>query len=81
MGLNVTNIFIIQALDALRDNMHHLEYEEKEDLCDTLIKLCDKYAPGTFKDSGEGEKPEDINGLECEDELDDGLDELGDFSF
>jgi hypothetical protein len=54
MGLNVTNVFIRTACDALADNMTNLEDKDREKLCDILVKLCEKYAPGTF---GKAEKP------------------------
>jgi hypothetical protein len=51
MGMNVTNVFIRTACDALADNMTNLEDKDREKLCDKLIKLCEKYAPGTFTDA------------------------------
>lgn len=47
MPLNVTRVFIKKAAEALVDA--RLEYDEEEALCDALIELCEKYAPGTFK--------------------------------
>jgi hypothetical protein len=63
MGLNVTNVFIQRACDALKHNLHKLEDDDREDLCDKLVNLCMKYAPGTFVDETE-DKSEDINHLE-----------------
>jgi len=56
MGMNVTHVFIRTACDALADSMFHLKEKDKEVLCDKLVKLCEKYAPGTFTDA---ETPKD----------------------
>lgn len=56
MGMNITNVFIRTACDALADNMSNLNDKDREALCDKLVKLCAKYAPGTFNDA---ETPED----------------------
>jgi len=56
MEMNVTNVFIRTACDALADNMTNLKDKDREKLCDKLVLLCKKYAPGTFTDA---ETPKD----------------------
>lgn len=48
MGMNITNVFIKKACEALNANMHKLNEEQREELCDKLVALCDEFAPGTF---------------------------------
>jgi hypothetical protein len=48
MPLNVTKVFIEKALRALE--FQRLATEQEEELCDALVELCMKYAPGTFTD-------------------------------
>lgn len=48
MPMNVTRVFIDAALEALEDA--DLTEEQEEELCDILVELCMKYAPGTFVD-------------------------------
>ena len=48
MPMNVTRVFIDEALNALEDA--DLTEEQEEELCDVLVDLCMKYAPGTFID-------------------------------
>ena len=46
--MNITRVFIEEALNALENA--DLTEEQEEELCDTLVELCMKYAPGTFID-------------------------------
>ena len=56
--MNITRVFIDEALKALRDA--DLTEEQEEELCDVLVDLCMKYAPGTFIDhSNEEDSPQD----------------------
>lgn len=47
MPLNVDVAFIGIALKALKQVS--LTGDQQKRLCDELIKLCDEFAPGTFK--------------------------------
>ena len=49
MPMDMDVVFTRTALDALRDNMLHLNKKQQKKLCNELIKLCEVYAPGTFK--------------------------------
>lgn len=71
MGMNVTNVFIRTACEALRNNMSNLKEKDREVLCNKLVKLCAKYAPGTFTDA---ETPKDNRSVT--EMLDDMLDEI-----
>lgn len=51
MPLNVTAVFIQKACDALK--YASLTKKQEEKLCDELVKLCHKYAPGTFETHGD----------------------------
>ena len=59
MGLDVTAVFIQEALSALRRNMWEITDQEREDLCDKLVDLCKVYAPNTFQSVGDQEESED----------------------
>lgn len=64
MPLNTTNVFIKTACDALKNNMHKLNEEQREDLCDQLVKLCEHYAPGTFVSTEEKNDPYDHSNMD-----------------
>lgn len=53
MPMNVTRVFIDKALEALW--RAKLTKEQEEELCDALVDLLMKYAPGTFLKDEEDE--------------------------
>jgi hypothetical protein len=75
MGMNVTHVFIRTACDALADSMFHLKEKDKEVLCDKLVKLCEKYAPGTFKEAEDESKHERKSSEDLSEMLDDMLED------
>lgn len=49
--MNVTNVFISEACEALRWKTGYLSDKEKEELCNKLVNLCMVYTPGVFKNT------------------------------